>query len=85
LIEEFPMRIGFSLFLIAAGAILKWAVSDHVTNVNLSVIGVILMIVGVVGLILSLVMAVIHRRTEVVHDSGGSPVDGRPGSQTTYR
>ena len=47
------MTIGTSLFLIAVGAILKYAVEDSVDSVNLGTVGVILMIVGVVGLVLS--------------------------------
>jgi uncharacterized membrane protein HdeD (DUF308 family) len=48
------MTIGSSLLLIAAGAILKWAVTAHVTGLNLQNMGVILMVVGVVGLALGL-------------------------------
>jgi hypothetical protein len=47
------MSIGTSLFLIALGAILKFAVHTSVSGVSLQTIGVILMIVGVVGLVLS--------------------------------
>ncbi|HEV7775151.1 MAG TPA: DUF6458 family protein [Conexibacter sp.] len=48
------MTIGSSLFLIAIGAILKYAVTAHVAGVDLQVVGVILMIVGVVGLVIGL-------------------------------
>ncbi len=48
------MTIGTSLFLIAVGAILKFAVTAHVAGVDLQVVGVILMIVGGAGLILGL-------------------------------
>jgi Domain of unknown function (DUF6458) len=48
------MGIGASLFLIAVGAILTWAVSADVSGLDINVIGVILMIVGVAGLLLSL-------------------------------
>ncbi|MCW2539438.1 MAG: hypothetical protein JWN95_1163 [Frankiales bacterium] len=40
------MTVGFSLLLIAVGAILKFAVTDNVKSVNLSTVGVVLMIVG---------------------------------------
>jgi Domain of unknown function (DUF6458) len=46
--------IGTSIFLIAVGAILKYAVTANVSGVDLDVVGVILMVVGVVGLLLSL-------------------------------
>ncbi len=48
------MGIGVSLILIAAGAILTWAVNTTVSGVDINTVGVILMIVGAVGLLLSL-------------------------------
>jgi uncharacterized BrkB/YihY/UPF0761 family membrane protein len=48
------MSLGGSLFLIAAGAILRYAVSWHPPDVNVHTVGLILVIVGIVGLILSL-------------------------------
>ena len=48
------MGIGVSLILIAAGAILTWAVNATVSGVDINTIGVILMVVGAIGLILSL-------------------------------
>lgn len=48
------MTIGSSLFLIAVGAILKYAVTADVAGVDVQVVGVILMIVGAVGLVLGL-------------------------------
>ena len=49
------MGIGVSLILIAAGAILTWAVNATVSGIDINAIGVILMVVGLVGLIISLV------------------------------
>lgn len=49
------MGIGVSLILVAAGAILTWAVSAEVSGVDLQTVGVILMVVGIVGALLSLV------------------------------
>jgi Flp pilus assembly protein protease CpaA len=48
------MTIGTSLLLIAAGAILKYAITAHVEGVNLHTVGLILMIVGIVGLAIGL-------------------------------
>ncbi|HEX5224869.1 MAG TPA: DUF6458 family protein [Solirubrobacteraceae bacterium] len=48
------MTTGTSIVLIAAGAILRYAVSASTSGVNLHTVGVILMIVGIVGLVLSL-------------------------------
>ncbi len=55
--------IGGSLFLVAIGAILYWAVSVEAEGFNLNTIGLILMIVGVVGLILTLIMTASAERT----------------------
>lgn len=49
------MGVSVSLFLVAAGAILRYAVSTDVNGINLQVMGVILMIVGVVGALASAV------------------------------
>jgi hypothetical protein len=48
------MGTGVSLLLIAAGAILTWAVNATVSGLNIHTVGVILMVVGVVGLVLSI-------------------------------
>jgi Domain of unknown function (DUF6458) len=49
------MGFGTSLFLIAVGAILTFAVEVEVQGFNLDAVGVILMIVGAIGLVASLV------------------------------
>jgi hypothetical protein len=48
------MGLGVSIFLVAVGAILAFAVSASVSGVDLNTVGWILMIVGIVGGILSL-------------------------------
>jgi predicted lipid-binding transport protein (Tim44 family) len=48
------MTIGTSIFLLAVGAILRYAVDDAIEGVDLPVIGLILMIAGVIGLIIGL-------------------------------
>ena len=50
------MGIGVSLFLLAAGAILAFAVEVTTEGFNLNTMGVILMIVGGVGLLFSLLI-----------------------------
>ena len=47
------MGIGTSIFLIAVGAILKFAVHTSISGISIQTIGVILMVAGVVGLVLS--------------------------------
>ncbi|CAN5786975.1 hypothetical protein BH23ACT4_BH23ACT4_02790 [soil metagenome] len=48
--------IGGSLFLIAVGAILYWAVSAEGRGFDVNLIGLILLIVGIIGLVLTLIM-----------------------------
>jgi len=79
------MGIGVSLILIAAGAVLTWAVNATVSGVDINTIGVILMVVGAIGLILSLMFwsswggfgaPAGRRRTTYVEDG---PVGPGPG------
>ena len=49
------MGLGVSLVLIAAGAILAWAVNAEVSGLDIQVVGVILLIVGIVGFLLSMI------------------------------
>jgi hypothetical protein len=48
------MATGTSLLLIAVGAILRYAITAHVSWITLPTVGLVLMIVGIIGLILSL-------------------------------
>lgn len=48
------MGVGVSLFLIAVGAILVWAVNATVAGVSIVTVGWILMAVGFIGLLLFL-------------------------------
>ncbi|MDQ1358104.1 MAG: hypothetical protein QOJ52_3482 [Acidimicrobiaceae bacterium] len=49
------MGIGTSIFLLAVGAILRYAVTVTTQGVNLHTVGDILMVIGVIGILLSLV------------------------------
>lgn len=61
------MTVGGSIFLIAVGAILRYAITDSISGIDLKVIGLILMIAGVVGLLVGLFMyANASRRGTVV-------------------
>lgn len=51
------MGIGVSVFLLAVGAILAFAIDITTEGVDLNTIGIILMIVGALGLLVSLVLA----------------------------
>ena len=56
------MTVGVALFLIAVGAILRFAITDSISGVDLSTVGVILMVVGVVGLLIALFYELSARR-----------------------
>ncbi len=45
------MGIGAAIFLIAVGAILKFAVKTTISGIDLGVVGVVLIIVGIIGLL----------------------------------
>jgi hypothetical protein len=63
------MTIGASIFLIAVGAILKYAVDVTVQGIEIQTIGLILMIAGVVGLVIGLfLLTQAGRHREVVYD-----------------
>ena len=49
------MGIGVSLILVAAGAILTFAVHASSSTFNIHTIGVILMVIGAIGLVTSMV------------------------------
>jgi beta-lactamase regulating signal transducer with metallopeptidase domain len=49
------MGIGVGLILIAAGAILAWAVNATASGVDLNAIGYILLVVGIIGILLSMI------------------------------
>jgi hypothetical protein len=59
------MGIGTSLFLIAIGAVLKFAVTASVSGISLATVGVILMVVGILGLVISLLFLLQRDRTVV--------------------
>ena len=62
------MTIGSSIFLIAVGAILRYAVTATVSGVDIQVVGLILMIAGLIGLVIGLFMMTAGRR-----DAGPPP------------
>ncbi len=58
------MGIGVSIFLLAIGAILTFAVEASVSGLDIQVVGIILMISGAIGLLLT--MLVFGRRDSAV-------------------
>ena len=60
------MGIGTSIFLLAVGAILAFAVTDAISGVDLTVVGYILMAAGALGLLISMLIANRAPRDRVV-------------------
>lgn len=76
------MGIGTSIFLIALGAILRFAVSVTTKGFNIHSIGVILIVVGIVGLLISLLWMTVwsdrRRRDVVAYDREPVAYDAPP-------
>jgi hypothetical protein len=65
------MGIGASVFLIAAGAIMSFAVeTDSSNGFNINNAGVILMVIGILGLIVSMVVWGPRRSRQTVVEEG---------------
>jgi hypothetical protein len=72
------MTIGAGIFLIAVGAILKFATNIHVKGLSIDTIGVILMVAGLVGLLIGLFQEIVWSRRRVPGEVvGGPPVEER--------
>ena len=67
------MTIGAGIFLIAVGAILKFATNFHVQEVSIDTIGVILMVAGLVGLLIGLYQEIVWSRRRAVAPPGEAP------------
>jgi Domain of unknown function (DUF6458) len=67
--------IGFGIFLVAVGAILRYAVTAEVAGIDIGVVGVILMVAGAVLFLLSLFFVIWARQSAV----GGPPPPPPPG------
>ena len=53
-----------SIFLIAVGAILRYAVTITISGIELQTVGLILMVVGIIGLVVSLAVMFMGRRPD---------------------
>src|SRR5688572_2965873 len=76
------MGIGVSVFLMAAGAILAFAINVSAEGIDLDTVGVILIILGLVGLLASLVWWndwTPNRRTVAYDDAGDRVIVRRRG------
>jgi uncharacterized YccA/Bax inhibitor family protein len=65
------MGIGISLFLLAVGAVLAFAVHAVTDVANIQTIGIILMAVGALGLLIDLAIFAPRRRSPVYDDAYG--------------
>src|SRR3954471_6187893 len=59
------MGIGGSIFLLAVGAILAFAVNAHISGIDINIVGWVLMAAGLVGLIVTIWYWKSRRRTVV--------------------
>jgi beta-lactamase regulating signal transducer with metallopeptidase domain len=80
--KEVRMGLGVSFLLIAAGAILAWAVEKSPNGVDINTVGYILLVVGIIGAVVSMIFwsswagpGYFTRRRTVVDE--GAPVDPR--------
>lgn len=71
------MALGTSIFLIAVGAVLAYAVTARVDFIDIETVGEILLIIGILGLVLSLVLIFTGRRH--------GPAEGLPPDRDRYR
>lgn len=73
------MSAGIGIFLLVAGAILKFAVEAEVSGFNLQDAGLIMMIAGAGVLLISLIMMMKSRRrvatTRTIADGPNGPVE----------
>jgi beta-lactamase regulating signal transducer with metallopeptidase domain len=70
------MGIGTSIFLIAVGAILRFAVNATVSGIDINTVGTILLVVGIIGLLISLLYMTLwadRTRGPAVVDRGAVP------------
>jgi hypothetical protein len=56
------MTFAASIFLLALGAILRYALDVHVKGVSIDTVGLILMIAGAVGLVIALYQELVWSR-----------------------
>lgn len=65
------VRFAVSLFVIAVGAILTFAVSSSPSGVNIHVIGIVLLLVGLAGLVIGYQLYNTRRRTDIIYREDG--------------
>jgi beta-lactamase regulating signal transducer with metallopeptidase domain len=78
------MGVGVSLLLIAAGAILAWAVNATTNGLDVNTVGYILLVIGIIGLVLSMMFwstwsgpGYFTRRRRTYSEAEPAPAGGR--------
>lgn len=80
------MGIGVAVLLMAAGAILTFAVHATASGFNIHTVGIILMIAGALGLIVTLTVFAPRRHATVVQERTiGDDMVGNPATVTHER
>ena len=67
------MYIGSSIFLMAVGAILRWAVSWDVSGFDIQLAGLIVFLVGILGLVITFVLWYTRRSSQGRRSDDGVP------------
>lgn len=75
------MSIGGSIFIIAVGAILRFAVTAQVAGVDIRTVGLILMIAGGAALVISLALLALANRDRDPGAGAPPPPAGPPTSR----
>jgi hypothetical protein len=79
------MSIGASIFLIAVGAIVRYAFTFEIEGVDREALGLILMIAGAIGLALSILYTMMwsnRRRHDEAHYDPAAPPPPAPDDRT---
>lgn len=69
--------LGFSIFLIAVGAVMAWAVSVEAEGVNVNTVGLILFFVGLAGFIGTFALASTPQKAIVTEERTDVRVDAQ--------
>lgn len=69
--------LGFSIFLIAAGAVMAWAINVEAEGADLNMIGLILFFVGIAGFLGTFALASTPSKTVVQEERTDVRVDSR--------
>ncbi|WP_306208873.1 DUF6458 family protein [Actinoplanes sp. RD1] len=79
------MGIGGSIFLLALGAILAFAVNANISGLDINVVGYVLMLAGLVGLALTLYFWNSRRRPATVVEQRSVAREVPPAQAPVYR